>query len=151
MARHHPDSDLTELRGSIQHLEGQLSVIKQNVQDLSCQFTSFQNTMLENLHALQTKILDLRQQQSNWHKCSKVCSKSSGKKIRKKKLKLSEGLSELKLCRKPKEASTECHLPSSTTIPVSFPSTLSLSLPSFLLPTFIDSIIVSVSPSISQI
>ena len=59
MSRQLPDSDSTEFRTSIQHLEGQLSVVKQNVQDLSCQFASFQSTMLENLHTLQTKILDL--------------------------------------------------------------------------------------------
>ena len=107
--------------------------------------------MLENLHTLYTEISYLRQWQSDWHKCSKIYSKSSGKKIRKKKLRLSKGLSELKLCGKSEEASIECHPPSSTAILASFSSTLPPSLPSSLLLIFIDSIIIFVSPSPSQI
>ena len=64
---------------------------------------------------------------------------------------MSEGLCELDSCGKPDEESVECHPPSSTAIPAPFPSTLPPSLSSSLLLTFIDSIIISVSPSPSQI
>ena len=123
---------------------------KQNVQDLSCQFVSFQSTMLENLHALQTEISYLRQWQSDWHKCSKVYNKSNGKKIKKKKPKSSEGLCELKLSEKPKEDFAECHPPSSTAILASFSFTLPPYLLSSLLPIFVDSIIICLSFSFSD-
>ena len=71
---------------------------------------------------------------------------------------MSEGLCELDTCGKLDEALAECHPPSSTAIPASLPSIISplpssplptsISIPS---PTFVDSIIVSVSPSPSQI
>ena len=71
---------------------------------------------------------------------------------------MSEGLSDPNSCRKLDEASVECHPPSSVAILASIPSILS-PLPSSPLPTlifipsltFVDSIIIFVSPSPSQI
>ena len=91
--------------------------------------------MLASLQVLRAELFELQQQQSHQHSSSKRRSRSHEKSSSRTK------------------ASVECPPVSSTAIPTSLPSILPSFLPSSLIPplTFVDSIIVSVTPSTSQI
>ena len=114
--------------------------------------------MLDSLQVLRAELSELRQQQSHQHSSRKYSLRRHKKSSRKKKSKRLEGLGEPGLCRQLEdfsrvEASTESPPPSSTVIPTSLPSILPPFPPSSLIstPTFVDSIIISITPSTSQI
>ena len=129
--------------------------MRKNVHDLSGQFISFQATMLDSLQVLCAELSELRQQQSHKHSHKRHHFKKHKKKHSQKKPKL-VGLSESDPCRQSEdisiaEASAECPPQSSTVILDSPLSTLPSSICSSFLPIFVDSVIISVSPSISLI